>query len=118
MTGNPLKCGCDVKWILNSNFQWENLLKGATCTNGKTLSEVLLRDLVFFLELCFKVNVTVLESLCPSDTCPYYYSELGLPFIMESGELQSPSYPNVYPDSHNSTKSISVSRGKILITFD
>ena len=45
MTGNPLKCGCDVKWILNSNFQWENLLKGATCTNGKTLPEVLLRDL-------------------------------------------------------------------------
>ena len=44
---------------------------------------------------------------------------------MESGELQSPIYqsnlsiyPNQYPDSHNSVKSISVSRGKILITFD
>merc|ERR1711972_1270240 len=73
MTGNPLKCGCDVKWILNSNFQWENLLKGATCTNGKTLPEV---------------NMTVLERLCPSDSCPNYLSEYGLPFRMESGTLQ------------------------------
>ena len=119
MTGNPLNCGCDVKWILNSNFQWENLLRGSTCSNGKTLPEVLVLDLgIFFLELCLKVNMTVLERLCPSDTCPHYHSELGLPFIMESGDLKSPGYPHQYPSRYNSAETIAVSSGKIIITFD
>ena len=40
MTGNSLRCGCDVKWILNSNFQWGNLLDGASCKNGDELRNV------------------------------------------------------------------------------
>ena len=40
MTGNSLRCGCDVKWILNSNFLWDNLLDGASCKNGDELRHV------------------------------------------------------------------------------
>ena len=42
MTGNPLVCGCDVKWLLNSNFQWDNLLHGSVCSSGTDLRTVII----------------------------------------------------------------------------
>jgi len=103
MKGNPLRCGCDVKWILNSNFQWDNLLQGATCTNGKNLLEA---------------NVTVLERLCPAVTCPRYLSDYGLPFDREEGSLSSPNYPGSYPRNLYREYQISATRGRIVINFE
>ena len=44
LTDNPLRCGCDVKWILTSNFQVDNLLGGVSCENGDSLLGVSLID--------------------------------------------------------------------------
>jgi len=103
MKGNPLRCGCDVKWILNSNFKWDNLLQEATCTNGKNLLEA---------------NVTVLERLCPAVTCPRYLPDYGLPFEREEGSLSSPNYPASYPRNLNREYQISATRGRIVINFE
>ena len=81
MKGNPLRCGCDVKWILNSNFQWDNLLQGATCTNGKNLLEVIIWDpnisidnIVFHLLLLIFLVIQVIwlagERDCAGETLP------------------------------------------------
>ena len=64
-----------------------------------------------------QVNVTILERLCPLDSCVRYISDYGVPFKMEEGTLSSPNFPRSYPNRLNREYEISVSRGKIVINF-
>ena len=64
-----------------------------------------------------QVNVTILERLCPLDSCPYYLSDLGRPFRKEEGSLSSPYYPKSYPRYLNKEYNISTRTGKIVIKF-
>ena len=40
MTNNSLNCNCDVKWLVNSDFGWTNIIQNTSCKNGKNLEEV------------------------------------------------------------------------------
>ena len=39
LSGNPLKCQCDVQWLGNSNMLWKNMII-ADCTNGSPLQNI------------------------------------------------------------------------------
>ena len=40
MLYNTLQCGCDVKWLLTSNFEWTGLFQNSSCYDGLKLEEV------------------------------------------------------------------------------
>ena len=40
LSGNRLRCQCDLRWLLALNYQWADLLQNAVCKNGQTLAEV------------------------------------------------------------------------------
>lgn len=31
LSGNLLECGCNIRWLLSSNFQWSDILRNTTC---------------------------------------------------------------------------------------
>ena len=41
LSGTNLDCGCSLRWLMSSNYQWSDLLKNATCSDGTKLEEVL-----------------------------------------------------------------------------
>ena len=42
LSGNLLECGCNMRWLLSSNFKWSHLLRNTTCRHsdaGRTIAE-------------------------------------------------------------------------------
>ena len=102
--------GQSLRWC--SLQKWEILAWGNRNKNSKNLI------LIFHV----KVNVTVLERLCPAETCPHYNSHLGIPISIpisntEHGSLTSPNHPRNYPNNLSNTQTISVSNGRVIINF-
>ena len=38
--GNSFSCQCDMKWLLATNFQWNDLLINGTCADGRSMDQV------------------------------------------------------------------------------
>jgi len=91
ITENEFKCSCDLKWLLTTNYQWRDILVNGTCQNGKTLDQV---------------NLSLLENMCPSESCSGYNSQTGWPSLTDV--ITSPNYPNPYPANYPYSKTITL----------
>lgn len=100
---NPLQCGCDTLWLVSSNFNWQRLLVNSSCQSGEALE---------------KVNIPVLEKICPKNDCENYSSAYGkMRLTKPSGELNSPNYPNAYPKSYQNSWTLNNTQGTLKISF-
>jgi len=103
LRNNPLQCRCDVRWLLLSNFAWRNLLANTACRDGDSLE---------------KVNVNVLEKICPKESCGKYNAEYGRMYQKSEKKvdyISSPNYPRNYP--YSGTKTWTLTGGKMKIKF-
>ena len=117
LSGNLLECGCNMRWLLSSNFQWSHILRNATCGhtdtgNGRDDPKAVYLKVMEVMKAKFndgelsddqKKNATETITSTQDMLSSYSFDVLGL----ERGNLSSAEILNtlaVYRDSGNMTE--------------